>query len=214
MLSFDDFKNSFIKIADVIELEKDYYSELDRAIGDGDHGNSMSIGWNAVKEKLIELDSGDCGDVSKVIAMTFLTSVGASIGPLYASGFLESEKVVRGKKSLSESDIINFWLATVNGIQKRGGAKVGDKTMMDTWIPAMQVLEKGLIDGEELKECFYNAVKEGEKGMKSTINITANKGRSTTLKSRAIGHQDPGATSAYSMLLTFYESLIELPKAE
>src|SRR5699024_3104606 len=119
----------FKEVVKVMEKEKDYLCELDRKLGDGDHGVTMSIGWQAVNEKLDnELkEETDCGKISMIVGKTFLNAVGSSVGPLYATGFMRGAKVVKGKSVLTDKDLAEYWIAFGNGVKERGQAKVGDK---------------------------------------------------------------------------------------
>ncbi|ALS28028.1 PTS-dependent dihydroxyacetone kinase, ADP-binding subunit DhaL [Paenibacillus sp. 32O-W] len=205
-LTSADFIQALHHIADRIEREKDYLSDLDRAVGDGDHGVTMSIGWQAVKAKLAEFggESG-CGEISKAAGMTFLNAVGSSVGPLYATAFLRGGAVLQGKTELSDDDIVQFWIAAVNGILDRGKAQPGDKTMVDAWYPAMKAMESGRAAGKDLAACLEDAVRAAEEGAKATAEMLSKKGRSSRLGERSVGHRDPGATSAYMILDSFYQ---------
>jgi dihydroxyacetone kinase-like protein len=208
MITANKFKQALLDIAVRIEQEKDYLSELDRAVGDGDHGVTMSIGWQAITEKLQELeDENNCGEICKAVGMTFLNAVGSSVGPLYATAFLRGGAVIQGKSELDQGDIILFWVTAIHGIHERGKAQLGDKTMMDTWIPAIEALQHANNQGKDLLTCLEEAVTAAEQGMKSTINMLSLKGRSSRLGERSIGHQDPGATSAYILLSCFHDSM-------
>lgn len=192
------------QVAEVMEEEKDYLCELDRKLGDGDHGVTMSIGWQAILKQLnTELaEESDCGKISSTIGMTFLNAVGSSVGPLYATGFLRGAKAINQKTVLEGNDLIDFWIAFGNGVKERGLAEVGDKTMIDTLVPFVEALEES-DKTEDFLTNFKQAVVAGEKGMKSTINLISKKGRSSRLGERSKGAQDPGATSAYMILNTF-----------
>ena len=212
-ITIDEFKQAFIQIADKIEQEKEYLSELDRALGDGDHGVTMSIGWQAVKKKLDEWQGQDPGELCKVVGMTFLNAVGSTVGPLYATAFIRGGAVLQGKTELSEEDIIQFWDAAVKGMVDRGKAKIGEKTMIDTWLPAIVALKEAKEEGNTLMDCLQAAVTAGEAGMKSTTDMLSQKGRSSRLGDRALGHQDPGATSAYLILETFFNAVKSIKSA-
>lgn len=213
-LTTEHFKQTLLRIVEKIEQEKEYLSELDRALGDGDHGVTMSIGWQAIKGKLEELkDQQDAGEICKSVGMTFLNAVGSSVGPLYATAFIRGGAVLQGKSTLSEEDIIQFWLAAVQGILDRGKAQAGEKTMVDTWIPAIEALKKAREEGRDLLAALNTAVIAGEEGMQSTKNMLSKKGRSSRLGDRALGHQDPGATSAWMILSTFTDSVKSLQTA-
>ncbi|WP_226037072.1 dihydroxyacetone kinase subunit DhaL [Aquibacillus saliphilus] len=197
--------NYFKQVVEVMENEKNYLCELDRKLGDGDHGVTMSIGWQAVNKKLTnELENEtDCGKISSEVGMTFLNAVGSSVGPLYATGLIKGAKVVKGKSVLNDSDLAEFWIAFANGIKERGKAEVGDKTIVDTLAPAAKTLEENFAESGDFLSAFNEAVKSGEEGMKSTTDLISRLGRSSRLGERSKGAQDPGATSAYMMLSTF-----------
>lgn len=200
-----DFIVYLKQVAEVMEQEKDYLCELDRKLGDGDHGITMSIGWQAINEQLNNelAEESDCGKICSAIGMTFLNAVGSSVGPLYATGFLRGAKVITGKTILNDKNLREFWIAFGSGVKERGQAAVGDKTMIDTLDPTIKVLEENSAEKLDFPSIFKKAVSAGEDGMKSTINMISKVGRSSRLGERSIGAQDPGATSAYLMLVTF-----------
>ncbi|WP_138420506.1 dihydroxyacetone kinase subunit DhaL [Aquibacillus sediminis] len=201
-----ELKEYFNSVVNMIEEQKDYLCELDRKLGDGDHGVTMSIGWQAIKESLNNelLNEEDCGKVSIKVGKTFLSAVGSSVGPLYATGFMRGAKVIKNKTVLNGEDLAQFWLAFGKGVKERGQADVGDKTMIDTLEPFVNVLEEKFNDYQEFLSAFSEAVDAGEEGMKSTKDLTSKKGRSSRLGERSIGVQDPGATSAYLILNEFF----------
>lgn len=204
-LTAKDFLQYFNNVVDVIEVEKDYLCELDRKLGDGDHGVTMSIGWQAVKEKLDNdlAEEEDLAKVSITVGKTFLSAVGSSVGPLYATGFMRGAKVVKGKTTADDKDLAEYWSAFAKGIQERGGAEVGDKTMVDTLVPFVTELEAQFAESGNFEEAFSLAVVKAKEGMESTKDLLSKKGRSSRLGDRSLGAQDPGATSAYLILDTF-----------
>ncbi|MCP3027825.1 dihydroxyacetone kinase subunit DhaL [Halobacillus sp. A5] len=204
-LSSYDLKNFFKTVADMMEEEKDYLCELDRKIGDGDHGVTMSIGWQAVNEILdADLkDEEDCGKISVAVGKTFLSAVGSSVGPLYATGLMKGAKSGKKKNVMNELDLVEYWVAFARGIKERGQAEVGEKTMVDTLEPFANTLEAKYEETQKFFESFEHAVRDAEKGMKSTKDIISKKGRSSRLGDRSIGAQDPGATSAFMILSAF-----------
>lgn len=208
-----EFKTYLKKVVDMIEREKDYLCELDRKIGDGDHGVTMSIGFQAVNEKLDNelVEENDCSKISVTAGKTFLNAVGSSVGPLYATGFMRGAKQIKKKEVLDDNDVIAFWIAFGNGVKERGQAEVGDKTMVDTLAPFVEVLEtKGSETEDNNIPVFREAVHAAEEGMKSTKDLLSQKGRSSRLGDRSVGEQDPGATSAYLLLVTFLDFVDDL----
>lgn len=209
-----EFKTYLENVITMVESKKNYLCELDRKIGDGDHGITMSIGFQAVSENLNNelADEQDCSKISISVGKTFLNAVGSSVGPLYATGFMRGAKQIKKKEVLNDNDLIAFWIAFGNGVQERGQAKVGDKTMVDTFAPLVDVLETKGSGAEHLFNVFRGAVSAAEEGMRSTKDLVSKKGRSSRLGDRSIGVQDPGATSAYFLLLTFLEFIDDLTK--
>jgi len=152
-LNTKEFIQIFFKICENIEKNKDYFSELDRAIGDGDHGVTMSIGWTAVKEKLSEFSDDITFDkICIQIASSFLNAVGASAGPLYATALMRGGAKLKGLKSVNSSQMADFFEAAANGIKERGKAELGDKTMLDVWLPVSEVMKINAEQNEDIIE--------------------------------------------------------------
>ncbi|MQR87027.1 dihydroxyacetone kinase subunit L [Bacillus megaterium] len=208
-LTAEDLKAFLKDVVNVMEENKDYLSELDRKLGDGDHGVTMSIGWQAINEKLeAELQSEkDCGKICITAGRTFLSAVGSSVGPLYATGFLRGGKVFQNKSELTDKDLKDFWVAFIEGVKDRGKAEVGDKTMIDTFQPALESLTSNFDKTNDFSSAFLQAVSDGEEGMKSTKDLLSKRGRSSRLGERSLGCQDPGATSAFLILSSFLTTI-------
>lgn len=204
-LTSETYKSFILALAELFEEQKDNLCELDRKIGDDDHGVTMNIGYQAVKSTIHnELQvQDDIAKISVAVGKSFLDAVGSSVGPLYASGFLKSAVAVKNKTELDDTDLYQFWIAFSKGIKARGKAEIGDKTMIDTLEPFYLSLETSKYQSINFKEAFEIALLEAKKGMESTKDIVSNKGRSKRLGYRAQGHVDPGAMSAYLMLNTF-----------
>lgn len=200
-----EFIEYFKKVVNVMEEEKDYLCELDRKLGDGDHGVTMSIGWQAVNEQLYDKlsEEEDCGKISSNVGMTFLNAVGSSVGPLYATGFMRGGKSIKGKSTLNDTDLAEFWISFITGVKERSQAEIGDKTIIDTLEPAVNALKDNFLKTNDFVSAFTEAVSAGKEGMESTTNLISKIGRSSRLGERSKGFQDPGATSAYMILKTF-----------
>lgn len=197
-----------LKTADVIIENKDYLTELDSAIGDGDHGINMARGFKKLKEKLEAGNFSNRSELFKVAAMTLISNVGGASGPLYGTAFLNITKVIQDDK-LEIDELIEISEQAVAGIQKRGKAEAGEKTMLDTIIPALESLKTSKKRNEDLNTALNNCLKAAEAGMKNTIEMQATKGRASYLGERSIGHQDPGATSSYLIIKTFIEGYLK-----
>jgi len=186
--------------AQVISKNRDYLVELDAAIGDADHGVNMERGFNAVVAKLPELINQDIGTILKTVGMTLVSTVGGASGPLYGTFFLQAGMKLSGKKELSLADWVAALEAAVQGVVMRGKAQAGDKTMLDALLPALSALQQAQAENLPLHEALEKATSAAEEGMHATIPLQARKGRASYLGERSIGHQDPGATSAYLIL--------------
>jgi phosphoenolpyruvate---glycerone phosphotransferase subunit DhaL len=207
--SAEEFKIFLKNVVTMIEEKKEYLCELDRKLGDGDHGVTMSIGWQAINEKLNnELkDEQDCGKIAILTGRTFLSAVGSSVGPLYATGFMRGAKAFQGKSEVTDVELKDFWVAFIEGIKERGKAEVGDKTMVDTLQPALETLKMQYDQSGDFLISFTEAVTAAEKGMESTKDLLSKRGRSSRLGERSLGTKDPGATSSYLILSTFLETI-------
>lgn len=194
-------------IATVIEQHKDELTELDAAIGDADHGINLDRGFKKVMQQLPTVSDKDIGSILKQVSMTLISSIGGASGPLYGTLFLKASATVAGKEELSDHDVVTLLHQGVDGIIQRGRAQRGDKTMLDTWLPALEALKSAIEAGDSLADAMQQAVTAAEQGMKDTVPMLAKKGRASYLGKRSIGHQDPGATSSYLMLRCLSASL-------
>jgi dihydroxyacetone kinase-like protein len=169
---------------------------LDTAIGDGDHGTNMDRGMRKALEKLDGADQADPGTVLKTVAMALVSSVGGAAGPLYGTLFLQMGTALAGQEEVDLAGWTAAWRKGLEGVQARGKAEAGDKTMVDALIPAIEALEGASDFGEGLRA----ATKAAEEGMRATIPLEARRGRASYLGPRSVGHQDPGATSTQLLL--------------
>ena len=183
------------EISSKIIANKDFLTELDREIGDSDHGINLSRGFTAVLEK-VSKDEQDMGVSLKKAGMTLLSTVGGASGPLYGTAFMEAAKVLAGKTELNAQDFLAALDAAIAGIQKRGKAVKGEKTMLDAIIPARDAYAEKLNAGADLIAGLEAAIQAANDGVEYTKTIIATKGRASYLGERSIGHQDPGATSS------------------
>lgn len=191
----------FIKAADArIEEHAQELTDLDQAIGDGDHGINMNRGFKAVMEKLPTFEDKSIDTILKQVGMTLVSTVGGASGPLYGTAYLRAGNAVKGKEELDASDISAIFKAAIGGIQQRGKATTGEKTMLDAIIPAKEAYDKAIADGKSIADALADAEKAAWDGVEYTKTIIATKGRASYLGERSIGHQDPGATSISYMI--------------
>ncbi|HHU5197196.1 TPA: dihydroxyacetone kinase subunit DhaL [Streptococcus agalactiae] len=163
-----------------IQSNKDYLSELDTPIGDGDHGGNMARGMTAVIENLDNNEFSSAADVFKTVSMQLLSKVGGASGPLYGSAFMGITKAEQSESTISEA-----LGAGLEMIQKRGKAELNEKTMVDVWHGVIEAIEKN-----ELTEDRIDSLVDATKGMKAT------KGRASYVGERSVGHIDPGSFSS------------------
>ncbi|WP_041592059.1 MULTISPECIES: dihydroxyacetone kinase subunit DhaL [Thermoanaerobacterium] len=202
LLRKTDVVNILNDIVKTIEDNRQYLTDLDAAIGDADHGINLDRGFKAVRDKMTQFSDKDIGTILKNVGMVLVSTVGGASGPLYGTFFMRMGNVVSGKNTLDENDIVAMFEAGLSGIKERGKAQVGDKTMIDSMEPALNELKKALSEGRGLKEAIEAAANNAYNGVLMTKDIAAKKGRASYLGERSIGHQDPGATSAYLMIKT------------
>jgi len=193
-------------IADDINANKEFLTELDSAIGDADHGINMSKGFKAVTEKISAMADKDCGSILKTTGMTLVSTVGGASGPLYGTAFMRAGQVVGNKTELNYDDLLVILEAALAGIKMRGKAEKGEKTIVDALEPAVEVLRSSSSVDAKL---FEKAVEAAKDGVEYTKGIIAKKGRASYLGERSIGHQDPGATSTYIILAAIHKALNE-----
>jgi phosphoenolpyruvate---glycerone phosphotransferase subunit DhaL len=174
-------------------------TDLDTAIGDGDHGENMMRGFKAIEKKLGGgTPPATLADLFKLVGMTLLSSVGGAAGPLYGGFFLALGKASAGKETLGKVELGQVLGEGLADIQRRGKAQLGDKTMVDALTPAMEAF-RATPDGD-LALAAQAAAAEAHRSAEATIPLQARKGRASYLGERSIGHQDPGATSAWLLL--------------
>ena len=182
--------------AQALHEQRQYLTDLDAAIGDGDHGINMDRGFTAVLDKLPTVAEADFGTILKTVGTTLVSTVGGASGPLYGTAFLRAGTALAGKQELQPDDVVLGFNAALEGIMARGRTQRGEKTMVDALGPAYDALKASVDAGRPLSEALRAAATAAEQGMQATIPLLATKGRASYLGERSIGHQDPGATSA------------------
>ena len=184
--------------ADVAE-QRDYLVDLDRAIGDGDHGENMDRGFKAAVEALGQAQPASVADVLKTVAKTLMSTVGGAAGPLYGTAFLRASKAA-GDGELDGAGVAAVIAGALEGIQARGKATTGEKTMVDAWTPALEAARAAAESGSDPAAVLEAAATAAEAGAAATEPMRATKGRASYLGERSIGHLDPGAVSTSLIL--------------
>lgn len=183
------------KIGEDIIENKDFLTDLDREIGDADHGVNMARGFTEVLNQIPQ-DEEDISKVLKKVGMVLLSKVGGASGPLYGTAYMKAAAAVPGKTEITLEDGKEMLTAVIGGIKMRGKAERGEKTMLDALEPALEALTKGIENGDDVEACLNAMCEAAREGVEYTKTIRATKGRASYLGDRSIGHQDPGATSS------------------
>ncbi|MDQ0278397.1 dihydroxyacetone kinase-like protein [Arthrobacter silviterrae] len=187
--------------ADVVAANRVALSELDRAIGDGDHGENLDRGYQAIVEKLDAETPATPAAAFKLAAMTLMSKVGGAAGPLYGTAFLRMATATGEAATLDAAALAGALAAARDGVVARGKAEVGDKTMIDAWTPAVEAATAAAAGpSASAGSVLAAAAAAAEAGAESTDPLIAHKGRASYLGERAIGHRDPGAASSALIL--------------
>ena len=184
--------------------ERDYLAELDGAIGDADHGTAMAEGFSAAAVALTH-NASDYPSLRVALTQagrSFLNAVGATTGPLYASGLTRAGLAMPEEKQVPIERLADILLAISEGIEERGKASPGDKTMLDAWLPATHAIRDARAEGATLVQVMERAAAAAAEGAEATRGMVAAKGRAARLGARTIGHLDPGAVSAAALIDT------------
>jgi len=197
-LTLDRVRSWIEAAGTLIEQNKALLTDLDTAIGDGDHGTNMSRGFAAVRKKLEATAAADISGMLSLVGMTLLSTVGGASGPLYGGLFLAMAKASTGKATLARTELSKTLTAGLNDITRRGKAELGDKTMVDALTPAVAAFLS--VSAEDLRAASRAAADAARVGAEGTTPLQARKGRASYLGERSIGHQDPGATSSWLLL--------------
>ncbi len=187
-------------MAEIIHENAQFLTDLDAPIGDNDHGINMDRGFQKVLSDLPGVEKDDIGAILKKAGMDLVSTVGGSSGPLYGTAFMKAGAAVAGKYEINASDFVAIMEAAVGGVQLRGKAEKGEKTMIDAMIPALEAIKKGVSEGKSPAAFLADGVAAAKEGVEYTKTIIATKGRASYVGERSIGHQDPGATS-FTLLL-------------
>lgn len=195
-LNGEDTRNMLLYVADKIIANKPYLTEVDSAIGDGDHGIGMAGGMQKAKKKLLKMEGTENAyGLFETAGQAMLMSMGGASGVIFGSLYLAGAKGMEPKTVLTAQDFSQMERKSLTAIQERGGAHPGDKTMVDALAPAVEAMEKNC--NKSFLEMLKAAEEAAREGMEDTKKYVAKFGRAKSLLERAIGHQDAGATSVY-----------------
>jgi dihydroxyacetone kinase-like protein len=185
------------EITAAVRAERDHLSQLDAAIGDGDHGINMNRGFDAVSKALAVQDPGIApGRLLTIVGKTLVSTVGGASGPLWGTAFRRAGRALGDAPDFGGAELVEALDAAIAGVVELGAAAPQDKTMVDALLPAVAALREGLAGGQALEAALGSAAVAAEEGARATIPLQARKGRASYLGERSIGHEDPGAASA------------------
>jgi len=196
-------------IQKVIDINATEIEKLDQEIGDGDHIFNVQRGIKLVIELEATIKELPISKALNQIAMKVLSGIGGSSGALFGTLFMTMAKGENIDQGVDYKKAIEIFVQGVEAVKQRGKADVGEKTMMDVLIPVADCLQDGVQNNKEINEILTEAVQVAEKGMLSTKDLLATKGRASFLGERARGHIDPGARSSQLMIKTVCESVIQ-----
>jgi len=204
-ITIDDLHAWIESYADRVVQKRKYLTELDSAIGDGDHGQNLGRGLQAAVERID--GTAEVGPTFQAVAMALISKTGGASGPLYGTFFMDAGKAAPQQDALTVSDWAAMMRAGLGGVQRRGKAEPGDKTMVDAILPAVEALEEAAAEDRDLSSALAAAAEAAKEGMEATTPMVAKKGRASYLGERSAGHQDPGATSSFYLFDTASETL-------
>lgn len=190
-----------LSLVDVIEGNKAYLSEVDGAIGDGDHGVNMAKGFQLIKTRLGDREV-DVSEGFALIGKTLLTDIGGSMGPLYGTFFIQMSLAVKDRNPLDPAVFGAMIAAGVEGVADIGEAKVGDKTLIDALVPALEAYRAAIAGGASFPAALAELALGADRGRDSTKDLVAKLGRAARLGERSRGVLDAGATSCALILNT------------
>ncbi len=197
VIKSDEYVDILVDIAKRLDQNKDYITELDSITGDGDHWANMNMGFQKIIDDQEQLKALELAPLFKKIGMVLMSTIGGSSGVLYGSAYIATCKAIDGEKVIDANVLATIYLTSVQAIMDRGKAEPGFKTMIDTLHPAAHAYKNALDAGKDESECLDILVDAAQKGMESTKEMVAVKGRATYQANKGVGHLDPGAVTMY-----------------
>lgn len=203
-------KKIILDLVTTIQTNAAYLSEVDGAIGDGDHGVNMNKGFTIAGKILNEEQEVNLSTGLDTLGSTLFNDIGGAMGPLYGSVFMDMAQACKDEREIDCHVFGRMLQAALEGVQDIGGAKVGDKTMIDTLAPAQNDYAKAVVEGKTFVEALQLMVQAAERGKESTRDLVAKVGRASRLGERSRGTLDAGAISSYLILKSMADSISEL----
>ncbi|MDR4889545.1 dihydroxyacetone kinase subunit DhaL [Fredinandcohnia sp. QZ13] len=204
-LNPNQVKEMFLYVGEKVVESKPLLTKIDSAIGDGDHGIGMSVGFTKAEESLKATEFTTVNDVFKTIGMSMISSMGGASGVIFGTMFVGGIKGVEPKDTLDLASLSEIYQKALDAIKQRGKAELGDKTMIDAFQPAVEALKASAAANESLVDGLRKAETAAIEGVEATKDYIAKFGRAKSLGERAIGHQDAGATTVSIIFKTMKE---------
>jgi dihydroxyacetone kinase-like protein len=211
VIELDKAGGVVLDLITVINANRQYLSEVDGAIGDGDHGINMSKGFTQCGERIAKRGALPSLQVAlSDLSAALMEGIGGSMGPLYGTFFLSMSDVFAGNTTLDRDTFHRALVSGIDSVQEIGDAKVGDKTLIDTLVPASDAYQAAAATGNSFHDCLRAMAAAAETGMNSTRELRARVGRASRLGDRSIGVLDAGSCSCFLILRSMSESLGQL----
>jgi phosphoenolpyruvate---glycerone phosphotransferase subunit DhaL len=204
--SFADVEVVVKTIAQVSVDNEKYFGDLDAVVGDGDFGYSMARGFELVLQDWDNFDRSDIGTFLKKIAVVITSRIGGTSGPLWGTAFLRAGATAGAVTQLSGEQVVASLRAAIEGIKARGRSDVGDKTLLDALVPAVDVIEKHIGDGDDAATTLHAAAVTAREHAEATRQMQAMRGRASYTGERSIGSLDAGAVAVAVMLEALADS--------
>jgi len=206
-IGFDGISKMILAAVEIIRENHQELSQLDSATGDGDHGTTMLRSMESVEKTVGDSQGKDLKTMLYDVGWNIMCSDGGSTGPLLGSLFMGFSESVEGKDSLDAAGLAAMLRSGLEGMSEQSKAKVGDKTMMDAIMPAVEAIEAAAAEGKSIEDTLAAGAEAGIKGAEATVNMQAKFGRARNLGDRTIGYKDPGATSMSYIFKAFADSV-------
>jgi len=200
-------KEILLDLVSTIQSNSARLSEIDGAIGDGDHGINMNKGFTLVAQAVESQDEVDLASGLDLLGTTLFNEIGGAMGPLYGNIFMEMAGPAQDKSSIDRDTFGTMLAAALEAVQMLGDAKVGDKTLVDTLAPANEAYQNAVSNDASFSDALSQMIDAAEKGKESTRDLVAKIGRASRLGERSRGHLDAGATSCYLILKSMADSI-------
>ena len=207
-LFFEDFKKIITGINKTIQENRILLCQLDSVIGDGDHGMTMSKGFDSVMEKIEKTQPDNISDLLKTTGNAIIVTIGGVAGPIFGTLFSELGRTISSDTESVDIKVLSLMFsASLAKIMKLGGARPGDKTMVDAFYPAVKSLEDSAAIGISIKEALRRMTEAAREGADSTKEMISSKGKSSYSGERSLGYEDAGANTVYFIMKAIYEEI-------